>query len=93
MFYFLIFFHLTVYFLQMHPWKKIIRGKTQVEETMTCFMCLMRVPKAKFEKHMSKFHAATCSKDKLGEMCREAEENQATEALNFDEIIEEEKAR
>ena len=43
------------------------------------------------EKHMTKFHAATCPKDKLDEMCREAEEKQATEALNFDEIIEEER--
>ena len=75
----------------MHPWKKIIQGKTQVEETTTCFMCLMRVPKTKFKKHMSKFHAASCQMDKLDEMCREAEERQATEALNFDEIIEEEK--
>ena len=45
------------------------------------------------EKHMTKFHAATCPKDKLDEMCREAEEKHATEALNFDEIIEEEKER
>ena len=77
----------------MHPWKKIILGNTKVEETTTCFLCLMRVRKSKFDKHMSKFHAATCPMDKLEEMCREAEENQATEALNFDEIIEEEKAR
>ena len=77
----------------MHPWKKIIRGNTEVEETTTCFMCLMRVPKTKFEKHMSKFHAATCPMDKLDEMCREAKEKLATEGLNFDEIIEEEKAR
>ena len=81
------------YLLQVHPWKKIVRGNTEVEETTTCFMCLMQVKKTKFEKHMSKFHAATCTKDKLEEMCRETEENQATEALNFDEIIEEEMGR
>ena len=77
----------------MHPWKKIIRGNTQVEETTTCFMCLKRVTNTKLEKHMTKFHAATCPKNKLHEMCREAEEKHATEALNFDEIIEEEKER
>ena len=77
----------------MHPWKKIILGSTEEEETITCFMCLERVPKSKFEKHMTKCHAATCSKDKLAEMCREAEEKKATEGINFDEIIEEEKAR
>ena len=54
-------------------------------------MCLKRETNIKFEKHMTKFHAATCSKNKLDEMCREAEEMQATEALNFDEIIEEER--
>ena len=77
----------------MHPWKKIIRGNTEVEETTTCFICLKRVNKTKLQKHFTKTHNATCSKDKLEDMCREAEENQATEALNFDEIIEEEKAR
>ena len=77
----------------MHPWKKIIRGKTQVEETTTCFMCLKRVTNTKLEKHMTKFHAATCPKEKLDEMCREADEKKATEGLNFDEIIEEEKER
>ena len=56
-------------------------------------MCLKRETKADFQKHITKTHAATCQMDKLEEMCREAEENQATEALNFDEIIEEEKAR
>ena len=77
----------------MHPWKKIIRGNTRVEETTTCFMCLKRVTNTKLEKHMTKFHAATCPKNKLHEMCREAEENQATELLNFDEIIKEEIVR
>ena len=56
-------------------------------------MCLKRVNKTKLQNHLTKTHAATCPMDKLEEMCREAEENQATEALNFDEIIEEEKAR
>ena len=56
-------------------------------------MCLKRETNIKFEKHMTKFHAATCPKEKLDKMCREAEEKQATEALNFDEIIEEEKER
>ena len=79
--------------LQMHPWKKIIRGNTQEEETTTCFMCLKRVTNLKLEKHMTKFHAATCPMARLDEMCREAEEEQATEGLNFDEIIEEEKER
>ena len=77
----------------MHPWKKIVLGKTEEEETTTCFMCLKKVPKTKLQKHLTKTHAATCPMDKLDEMCREAEENQATEALNFDEIIEEEKDR
>ena len=77
----------------MHPWKKIIRGNTQEEETTTCFMCLERVTNLKFEKHMTKFHAATCPMARLDEMCREAEEEQATEGLNFDEIIEEERER
>ena len=79
--------------LQVHPWKKIVRGNTEVEETTTCFICLKRVNKTKLQKHFTKTHNATCPMDKLDEMCREAEENQATEALNFDEIIEEEKAR
>ena len=56
-------------------------------------MCLKRETNIKFEKHMTKFDAATCSKEKLDKMCREAEEKQATEVLNFDEIIEEEKER
>lgn len=77
----------------MHPWKKIIRGNIQEEETTTCFMCLKRETNIKLEKHMSKFHAATCPNTKLEEMCREAEEKQPTESLNFDEIIEEEKER
>ena len=77
----------------MHPWKKIVRGNTEVEETTTCFICLKRVNKTKLKNHLTKTHAATCPMDKLEEMCREAEENQASEALNFDEIIEEEKAR
>ena len=75
----------------MHPWKKIIRGNTQDEETTTCFMCLNQ--ETKFEKHITKFHAATCPTDKLDEMCREAEEKRATEGLNFDETIEEDKER
>ena len=77
----------------MHPWKKIIRGKRQVEETTTCFMCLKRVTNIKMEKHMTKIHAATCPKEKLNKMCREAEEKLVTEGLNFDEIIDEEKER
>ena len=77
----------------MHPWKKIIRGNTQEEETTTCFMCLNRETNLEFEKHMTKFHAATCPMARLDEMCREAEAEQATEGLNFDEIIEEEKER
>ena len=77
----------------MHPWKKIIRGNTEEEETTTCFMCLKRVNNLKYEKHMTKFHAATCPMARLDEMCREAEAEQATEGLNFDEIIEEEKER
>ena len=79
--------------LQMHPWSKIIRGNTQEEETTTCFMCLNRETNLEYEKHMTKFHAATCPMARLDEMCREAEAEQATEGLNFDEIIEEEKAR
>ena len=77
----------------MHPWKKIIRGNTQEEETTTCFMCLKRETNLKYEKHMTKFHAATCPMARLDEMCREAEAEQATESLNFDEIIEEERKR
>ena len=42
---------------------------------------------------MTKFHTTTYPKEKLDEMCREADEKQATEGLNFDEIIEEEKER
>ena len=79
--------------LQMHPWKKIIRGNTQEEETTTCFMCLKRVTHLKYEKHMTKFHAATCPMARLDEMCREAEAEQVTEGLNFDDVIEEERAR
>ena len=75
----------------MHPWKKLIGGNTQVEEASTCFMCLKRVTNIKFENHMTKVHAATCSKDRLDEMCRVAEEKLATELLNFDDIIEVEK--
>ena len=56
-------------------------------------MCLKRETNIKFEKHTTKFHAATCPKNKLDELCREAEEKQAREGLNFDEIIEEEKER
>ena len=56
-------------------------------------MCLKRETNIKFEKHMSKFHSATCQNMKLKEMCRKAEEKQTKEGLNFDEIIEEEKER
>ena len=77
----------------MHPWRKIIRGNTQVEKTTTCFMCLKRVTNIKFEKHMSKLHAVKGPKDKLDEMCRKAEEKQLTDGLKFEEIIEEEKER
>ena len=71
----------------------MIGGNTQVEEASTCFMCLKRVTNIKFENHMTKVHAATCSKDKLDEMCRVEEEKLAKELLNFDEIIQEEKDR
>ena len=54
-------------------------------------MCLKRETNNKFEQHMTKVHAATCPNNKLVEMCREAEDKQPTEGLNFDEIIEEEK--
>ena len=77
----------------MHPWKKIIRGNSEVAETTTCFMCLKHVTNTKFQNHITKFHAATCPMEKVYEMCREAEEKQTTEELNFDEIIEEEKER
>ena len=77
----------------MHPWKKIIRGNTQEEETTTCFMCLKRETNLKYEKHMTKFHSATCHMARLDEMCREAEAEQVTEGLNFDDIIEEETLR
>ena len=79
--------------LQMHPWKKIIWGNTQEVETTTCFMCLNRETNLEYEKHMTKFHGARCPMAKLVEMCREAEEEQAPEGLNFDQIIEEEKER
>ena len=62
----------------MHPWKKIIRGNTQEEETTTCFMCLEQETNLKFEKHMTKFHSAKCPIVKLDEMCRKAEGEQAT---------------
>ena len=74
----------------MHPWKTIIRGNTQEEETTTCFMCLKQETHNDFENHISTFHAA---KIRLEEMCREAEEISATDGLNFDEIIEEEEER
>ena len=73
-----------LFLLQMHPWKKIIRGNIKEEETTTCFMCLERVTNIKFEKHMSKFHSATCPYNRLQEMCRKAEEKEPTEGLNFD---------
>ena len=56
-------------------------------------MCLKQETNSKFEKHMNKFHSATCQNMKLKEMCRKAEEKQTKEGLNFDEIIEEEKER
>ena len=56
-------------------------------------MCLKREPNLKYEKHMTKFHSATCPMARLDEMCREAEAEQATEGLNFDDIIEEERKR
>ena len=82
----------------MHPWRQIIRGGTQEEETMICFMCLEYIPSSdgdteKIKEHITTVHSAECNVEKLVEMCREAMEREEREGWNLDDIIEEERER
>ena len=82
----------------MHPWKLIIRGKTERGEFTVCFMCLESVPYSKeakdeFQKHMTTVHFSDCPIEHLFSMCQEIEERQGREGFGFDDIIKEEKER
>ena len=82
----------------MHPWKQIIRGETEEEETMRCFMCLEYIPCSdgdteKIKEHITTVHCAECHVEKLAEMCGEAEEREEREGWSLDDIIEEERER
>ena len=61
-------------------------------------MCLTNTPfseenKEEFRKHMTKVHSATCSLDKLADMCFKVEEKLKLEEWGFDDIIKEETER
>ena len=82
----------------MHPWRQIIRGETEEEETMRCFMCLEYIPCSggdteKIKEHITTVHCAESNVDKLVEMCGEAEEREEREGWSLDDIIEEERER
>ena len=82
----------------MHPWRQIIRGETQQEETLRCFMCLEYIPYSvddteKIKEHITTVHCAECHVEKLVKMCGEAEEKEEREGWSFDDIIEEERER
>ena len=82
----------------MHPWRQIIRGETEEEETMRCFMCLEYIPCSdgdteKIKEHITTVHCAECNMEKLAEMCGEAEEREEREGWSLNDIIEEERER
>ena len=56
-------------------------------------MCVCRTEVSSFQKHMTKAHFTTCAKEKLAEMCTEAEQREEREGLNLNDIIEEERER
>ena len=81
----------------MHPWKNIIKGKTEELETKTCFTCLKRIPCSdddiELKLHLFNFHSANVHLKDLVEMCTEAEEKEKREGWNIDDILEEERDR
>ena len=82
----------------MHPWRQIIRGKTEEEETMRCFMCLEYIPCSDGDTemvrgHITTVHCAECHVEKLAEMWGEAGGREEREGWNLDDIIEEERER
>ena len=83
----------------MHPWKNIIKGKTdQQPETKACFMCLERIPSAdgnieEFKEHLSNFHLAKHHLEELVTMCSEVEEKEEREGWSIEKILEEERER
>ena len=64
----------------MHPWKNIIKGKTEELETKACFVCLERIPCSddhiELKLHLFNFHSAKVHLKELVEMCTEAEEKE-----------------
>ena len=81
----------------MHPWKNIIKGKTEKLETKACFICLERIPCSdddiELKLHLLKIHSANVHLKELVEMCTEAEEREEREGWSIDDIFEEERNR
>ena len=81
----------------MHPWKIIIRGKTEEIKTTTCFICLERIPCSdddiELKLHLFNDHSAKVHLKELVVMCIEAEEIEEREGWSLDDILEEERDR
>ena len=81
----------------MHPWKKIIRGKTDEPMNKACFICLERIPCSdddiELKMHLFTVHSAKVHLKELVEMCSEAEEREERKGWSLDDILEEERER
>ena len=81
----------------MHPWSKIIRGKTEERMNKQCFICLERISCSdddiELKLHLFKVHSVNVNLKELVEMCTEAEEREEREGWSLNEILEEERVR
>ena len=78
----------------MHPWRKIIRGKTEEIMTKRCFICLERVPcvdddDREIKLHLFNAHSVKDHMEEVLEMCTEAEKKEEREGWSLDDILEE----
>ena len=81
----------------MHPWKKIIKGKTEELMKRVCFICLERMPCSdddiELKMHLFKVHFAKVHLKELVEICTGEEERERREGWSLDDILEEERNR
>ena len=81
----------------MHPWKKIIRGKTEELKERVCFICLERITFSdddiELKMHLFKVHFAKVHLIELVKICTGEEERERREGWSLDDILEEERDR
>ena len=88
----------------MHPWKKIIRGKTEELKTRSCFMCLEKIVSAEagadtvdddreLKLHLFSVHSVKIHMEELVQFCADAEKREEREGWRIDDILEEEGKR